>query len=299
MGVSARSLLVCLIATFVTTTGVYGQAPVPEFYGAYSLQGGQLKELNDDPDENDFEPQVRFVLFAKGMSLAQLSVTLFFLPPAEEEQPVDSRFRGWDEFLAQSQKFTIAAQKRLMYDIPSNAVEVPFQIGPYGSHEDMVQIVPRRELPAGFYQLAKGVRFWVRRGDVSAYYASASTSGRGAVDRSADAPARPTEGRYLNSPPARPAGQNPTVATATKSAFYVQNNTFGRIQVFLDRAESPVDVKVGSFKWPQSLEVGSTHHLRVLIGGQAFQRRQVFETEFKMKAPYTTAEVSSRGVSVR
>jgi hypothetical protein len=236
-------LLVCLFS--VSAPQLAAQTPVPEFYGIYAVADGKLTELQAKEELNDFAPDVRLLVFMKGVAVENLK--LFLIPPAGHASASAGKFKGWDDFRKQSDKFAHDMQLQLLYGVDSSALEVPFQIGPYANNAEMVRIVPRQVLPPGLYQIAKGVRFWVRRSEATALY-------------------------YPPEPAAAPPRAYP-ISSGTNLIVRVDLvNRAGRtFDVYLDGSESAIRVRLGE---TLKLEVGSIHHIKAVVGNETF------ETEF-------------------
>ena len=255
-----------------------GQTPVPEFYGFYALDGGVLKEMKQDPEFNDYGPAVRFVVFAKEVALGQPIRKMFFIPPAQTSNLGDGQFRGWDDFLKQSRNFGDAMDLQMQYGVPANAAEVSFRVGPYGDSREMIRVVPSADLPPGHYSLTKGVRFWVNRSAVAAAYAAGerTPAATPVAPRAPEANVR----RYPRS-----SGQG----TTTRVVF--DNDGMRTIQLFLDESSTPIEIK-GARTHTESLEMGSVHLLKAVVGGQTFQ------AEFVVRVTRPIV-ISTRGILVR
>ena len=277
-------LLVMSCALLAGTTSAQG--PVPEFYGLYALQDSQLTELKDNADLNDFGPAVRFVPFLKGMVGAGPVQKMFFLPP---EKPKDNRgdgqFKGWDDFFKQSQQFSDALGKYLEYGVPSNAVEVEFQVGPYGNSTEMVRVVPRQELPAGLYQLAKGVRFWIRKTEVAKFYSQAASTSQALNAATGNGDRTPPSPNEASKAPHYPISSG--VGTTTQVTVF--NETLRPVQIFLDEDETPTSLR-GISGHKSFMEIGSTHALKAVVGNQVFQVR------FTVQRVMRRVTISSNGI---
>lgn len=247
--------LACIIA--ILSTAVFAQEPLPEFFGVYALQDGKLIELNEDAELNDFSSTVRFIIYMRGLELAQPMNKMFFIPPDKPKETGSQEFKGWDDFYKQSQAFSSAFGKRIEYDVPANAQEIPFRIGPYGENKEMMRVVPVKELPPGYYQLLKGIRFWVKRAEVAHLYVQNSTT--------------PVAGKSTGQ-----AAVSNTVSYPISSGsnlwtkFGIRNQTFRPIQVYLDGSDKPFEVRLN---YQSRMEVGSTHIIKVVVGDRAFERK--------------------------
>ena len=281
--VQMQGLLVsCALAIGCVTVWAQG-GPVPEFYGIYALQDGKLTEMYQDANLNDFGPAVRFVFFQKGPIMLN---KMFFLPPDKPKDVGNGQFKGWDDFYRQTQDYSKALDIYLEYGVPATAVEIPFQVGPYGGNTEMVRVVPRQELPPGFYQLVKGVRFWVRRVEVSKFYADPS-------------PTKPPVGNVGTGPASQPAGGVSSASgypissgLGVQTRFGVANDTFSPISVFLDGGETPIVIR-GMRTYLDNLEVGSTHMIKAVVGRQTFQLR------FTVPRVMNDLHVTPRGIQVQ
>jgi hypothetical protein len=85
----------------LTAICAMAQAPVPEFYGYYAVQGGKLADMYEDPAKNDYEQNIQFVVFTQSPP----QIKLFFIPPAKKNANSNNEFKGWDDFMKQSQDF--------------------------------------------------------------------------------------------------------------------------------------------------------------------------------------------------
>jgi hypothetical protein len=281
----AARLLIGFMLCALLADSASAQGPVPEFYGLYALQDGQLTELKDNADSNDFGPAVRFVLFLKGMVGAGPVQKMFFLPPEKPKDSGDGQFKGWDDFFKQSQQFSNALGKYLEYGVPSNAVEVQFQVGPYGNSNEMVRVVPRQELPAGFYQLAQGVRFWVRKADVATFYSQAASTSQAVNAGNGPAISTPSPAAEASKTAHYPMSSG--VGTTTQVTVF--NETLRPVQIFLDDSDTPISLR-GISGHKASLEIGSTHILKAVVGSQVFQAR------FTVPRVMRRVTVSSNGI---
>jgi hypothetical protein len=207
---------------------------------------------------------------------------MFFIPPQRPRDTRSNEFKGWDEFLRQSQEFNTAMEMYTAYGVPANAVEIPFRVGPYGGNREMVRVVPNRDLPPGLYQLARGVRFWVRRDEVKKMYAQAEAAqpvGGAAAPRQASSEGARTSSTYPISS-----------GTGVTTKFGIRNYTFRPIQVFMDGSETPIEVRAN---YQSELEVGSSHFIRVVIGNQSFQAR------FTVPRVMRDIRVTTRGLEIQ
>jgi hypothetical protein len=58
------------LGTLITITSLAQAAdPLPEFYGVYAVDKGQLFELNESVGNKEFSPQVRFIWFDRAAAL--------------------------------------------------------------------------------------------------------------------------------------------------------------------------------------------------------------------------------------
>jgi len=255
--------------------------PLPEYYGIYALQNGKLTELFAKADLNDFAPTVKFVVFAKGLELLVPIDKIFFIPqPEKPKETGDGRFKGWDDFFRQTQGNTDSQLRSISYHVPTNAVEIPFQVGPYGNNKEMVRVVPRIELPPGLYQLNAGARFWIRKAEVESYYAqnTKASSARGNLSATAKQPG-------IDDVSKDPVRSGSHVFTK----FGVANDTLRTIQVSLDGSDTPIVIQ-GARRYQDKLEIGSKHLVKVIVGGKTFQ------LEFTVSRVMRDLHVTERGI---
>jgi hypothetical protein len=258
---SRRVLVVSAVALIVLgSVGVLAQEPKPEFYGIYALDDGKLKDLYKNADLNDFSSGVRFVLFSRDLRTVGPLVKLFFIPPPKRPDPRAGEFRGWDDFFKQSQNFTKEMETRLMYDVGSDAVDIPFRVGPYGGSDEMVRVVPSRELPPGLYQLDKGVRFWISRREVAEIYKATAAPAAERADSPVNSNATPAPLYPISS------GTN----RQTRVEFTRNPLIFRDVSLYLNGSDQPIKMGARTVE-KLELEVGSRHSLRAVVGRQTFE----------------------------
>ena len=231
------------------------QAPLPEFFGIYALQSGKLTELLADADRNDFTPSVAFVVFQR--SIAPANAKLFFIPPAQPRDARAGEFKGWDDWFRQTQTPGGAMEKTMLHGVPAGATELAFRVGPYGNNPEMIRIVHSGELKPGLDQLMNGVRFWVQRAEIEPLYRQALASAQ--QNSNVAAPGTVTR------PDAAPTKEGTLVGFRNELLFQIS-------EVFLDGDDKGFLVRSQS-RIMKTLEVGSTHTIKVLAGKQVFQSR--------------------------
>jgi flagellum-specific peptidoglycan hydrolase FlgJ len=219
-----RFIAIWLLCAFaIACPIVSAQDPLPEYYGVYALQDGKLIELVKDSTLNDFSPTVRFVVYLRGKE--QPLDKIFFLPPDKPKDIGSKEFKGWDDFYRQSQEFGAALDMMLRYGVPANAREIPYRLGPYGRNNEMMRVVPVKELAPGFYQLLKDVRFWIRRAEVQQLYSQAATTQQTAGNAGAGSAKQPTAASAKSAPfdssapPAPAIGASPQPSAIPRTAL--------------------------------------------------------------------------------
>lgn len=91
----------------------------------------------------------------------------------------------------------------------------------------------------------------------------------------------------VSRPSARPRSSGPQVVTK----FGIRNETFRRIQVFLDGSDEPIEVR-GNY-YQSHLEVGTTHLIRVVVGNRTFRAR------FTVPRVMRDIRVTTSGIVIR
>jgi hypothetical protein len=202
-----------------------------------------------------------FKLKTSGGGEAQ-AVRCFRIPPDQPTEKDSGRFTGWDNFLRQSQAFGDEMESQLRYGVSKTAVPIPFQVGPYGNHAEIVRIVPRQSLPPGLYQIQKGFRFWVSKSEVKPRYDMA------AARASTSAPTAPTAVT-----PAYPVSSG----TNQQTAVEFSNQDFWPLRIFLDGSATPIELSSTKI-YSTTMEVGSIHLVKVVLNN-----RKTFETKITVK----------------
>jgi hypothetical protein len=141
------AVLVCPILGLVSA--VSAAESLPEFYGFYATDGGQLHEFAGTDVQGDFSPNVRFILFDKRLGLAQPTALLHrmkFLRHIRE--PADpSDFNAVRCVVKKEAVWIKGLEKERQFEL--RAKPIPGQT-------EMVMLVPRDPLIAGAYLVAVG-----------------------------------------------------------------------------------------------------------------------------------------------
>jgi len=314
------ALILITVTSVPCWTAAQGPTQVPEFFGAYVRSSGSLMELEPNPSQAaTFGTGLGGADLIKALTGPQLQdgdlEIVVFLPSGPGATRLQLARLAWVPKQASRSGFgggPLQVNEPLtdigMWHLTDTGIEA--RVAPItGQDPRMVRAVPTSPLGRGAYGVILNRTLYTFAVGPEARQSSPcevrviSVGGAGYqpcpgwMDRSTQSVLG--QSAAPNSLTHSPSASNSSSGTGILGQLYVRNRTFGPVQVFLDGADAPTELGVGNSTWPQALEIGSTHRLRVIIGGRLFQRRQVFEREFRMRGPYTTVEISAGGMELR
>lgn len=188
---------------------------------------GKLTAVVTDAARNDFQPTVRFVLFAK--DLRQPDNKIFFLPPPEAALPTMVSSSSGMTLSAEAASSVMRAVWPLIMVSPPTRLKWLSRLGHTAGIRTWCASSHRGNCSPGLYQLQRGARLWIEKAKVEHLYATPATS-------------------VANTPPAAP-GISPrrtypiSSGSNQQTKLGISNETFSPVQIYLDGSESPIDIK--------------------------------------------------------
>ena len=136
--------------------------PIPDYYGLHAFSQNRLIEMKTGGVVVSVGADVEFIYYAKSVSAAEM-FGLFELPSPSKPVPtkLDGKFKGWDDFLKQSQEHSEVIQGQIN-GLPRGSVQVELRARSVPDQPEMIRLSPASRPTPGEYQIGIRGGSWFR-----------------------------------------------------------------------------------------------------------------------------------------
>lgn len=128
---------------------------LPEYFGLYAITEKALISIKPGGPTVEIKGSAEFIYYSKTVASAEM-FGLFALPKTPAPSIRDGQFKGWQDFVNQSQEFGAEVQAKLE-GLPRGSVQIELRGKSVPGQPEMIQLSPAVPLSRGEYQL--GIRF--------------------------------------------------------------------------------------------------------------------------------------------
>lgn len=127
---------------------------LPEYFGLYAITEKGLISMKPGGPMVEINGSAEFIYYSKTVATAEM-FGLFASPKTPAPNIRDGQFKGWQDFLNQSQEFSAEVQAQLE-GLPRGSVQIELRGKSVPGQPEMIQLSPAVPLSRGEYQL--GIR---------------------------------------------------------------------------------------------------------------------------------------------